>query len=164
MAWQWRLCRMWNLEQQCHWGQNLWLFRILALWKKFEEETHSDSCVATGHLYCAVLNRQISANCRTVKTMENIRENWEDHWIFAHEKDSWHTWNFHFLHYLVGIIGHVNIDTDWLSMVINLRNREIVPVNILIKQSVLLYSHWILDFDIPDELVDQQNLYGLLSM
>lgn len=30
--------------------------------------------MATGHLYCAVLNRQISANCRTVKTTENFRK------------------------------------------------------------------------------------------
>lgn len=78
---------------------------------------------------------------------ENNGKHREDHWNFAPEKDSRHTWNFHFLHYLVGIIGHVNIDTYWLSMVINLRNREIVLVNIIIKQGVLLFSHWILDFD-----------------
>lgn len=30
--------------------------------------THSDSSVATGHLYWAVLNRQISAYCRTAET------------------------------------------------------------------------------------------------
>lgn len=38
------------------------------LWQNSGGGTHSDSSVATGHLYCAVLNRQISANCRTVKT------------------------------------------------------------------------------------------------
>lgn len=58
----------------------------------------------------------------------------------------------------------MNIDTYWLSMVINLRNSEIVLLNIIIKPGVLIYSHWKMDFDIPDELVDQQNLYGLLSM
>lgn len=33
--------------------------------------THSDSSVATGHLYCAVLKRQMSAYCRTAETQES---------------------------------------------------------------------------------------------
>lgn len=36
-------------------------------------ETHSDSSTATGHLYCAVLNRQMSAYCRTADTQTRVK-------------------------------------------------------------------------------------------
>jgi len=35
--------------------------------------TYSDSNEATGHLYCAVENKQMSANCRTEKDKTQIQ-------------------------------------------------------------------------------------------
>ena len=43
--------------------------------------TYSDSKEATGHLYCAVENRQMSANCRT-----KIYKKYSNYWSEMHRQ------------------------------------------------------------------------------
>lgn len=69
----WVRCNVYQLISRGIWGQEIkvWGEREERVWDERREkrrwgDTHSASTWATGHLYCAVLNKQISAYCRTV--------------------------------------------------------------------------------------------------
>lgn len=66
-VWEYKLYRTLHLEPQCHWTDTEGIVGIVVwiVWS-YVLHTYSDSSVATGHLYWAVLKRQISAYWRTV--------------------------------------------------------------------------------------------------
>lgn len=161
-GWEWEctLYRMWSWMTPGHWKEmkssqfNLtdavalvysteWIQKVVA---------HSASSWATGHLYWAVLNRQMSAYCRTeerkrsypwpLKVNQSTRQN-------TCKRCGEHlAWYFDSFHSLGWVVGDVNIHADGLSMIIQLykKNKHLRPVDFYIflnvfSASILILKH-----------------------
>lgn len=130
MEWAWKLCRKLNWEQRHRWRQKVWLFdtenNVWATGESWTELVWRNSLGLLGGHWTFVLSRVEQADICILSHCGNTNQPSGTRSADRTQGGQvlWRTWDLHLLHGLVGVVGDVNIDADWLPVVIDLRRQQ----------------------------------------